>query len=76
MITTADGGLRFAMPSNTAPELELPPKPIPPEPGDCCGGGCAQCVFDIYDRELERWEQQVAEILKQREPGDAKDRHP
>jgi hypothetical protein len=25
-------------------------------------------VFDVYDEMLERWERQVAEILRQREP--------
>lgn len=48
-------------------DLELPPKPEPPAPGDCCGGGCARCVFDVYDEQLERWERQVAEIVKRRE---------
>lgn len=41
----------------------LPPKPAPPEPGDCCGGGCARCVFDVYQDELARWEKEVEEIL-------------
>ena len=47
---------------------DLPPRPQPPEPGDCCGGGCARCVFDFYAEELERWERQVEEVLKRREP--------
>ena len=46
------------------PGLELPPKPEPPAPGDCCGGGCARCVLDVYAEELERWEQRVAELRK------------
>jgi hypothetical protein len=46
----------------TSPEDLLPPKPTPPEPGECCGGGCARCVHDIYDELLERWERQVADI--------------
>jgi hypothetical protein len=49
-------------------EPQLPPRPTPPEPGDCCGGGCARCVLDVYADELARWERQVAEILEQREP--------
>jgi hypothetical protein len=57
-------------------DLELPPKPTPPEPGECCGGGCARCVFDLYEDELARWERQVAEILKQREGDGEKNRHP
>jgi hypothetical protein len=44
----------------------LPPRPIPPEPGECCGGGCARCVHDVYQDELERWEREVAEILERR----------
>lgn len=41
----------------------LPPKPVPPDPGECCGGGCARCVFDVYEEQLERWERECAEIL-------------
>ncbi|MGH8541208.1 MAG: oxidoreductase-like domain-containing protein [Stenotrophobium sp.] len=43
---------------------DLPPRPEAP---DCCGGGCAICVLDGYQDELERWEKQCTEILKQRE---------
>lgn len=46
----------------------LPPKPVPPDPGECCGGGCARCVFDVYEEQLERWERECAEILG-RQPG-------
>ena len=53
--------------SPAASPAELPPKPQAPEPGDCCGGGCARCVFDVYDEMLERWQRQVDEILKERE---------
>ena len=52
-------------------EPELPPKPVPPEPGDCCGGGCARCVFDVYDEMLERWQRQVDEIVGRRDGGPA-----
>ena len=45
----------------------LPPKPVPPEPGDCCGGGCARCVLDVYQDELARWEREVAALLAARE---------
>jgi hypothetical protein len=34
----------------------LPPKPQPPQDYDCCGGGCADCEFKIYLRELGRWQ--------------------
>jgi hypothetical protein len=50
-------------------EPELPPKPEPPAPGDCCGGGCARCVFDVYEELLERWQRQVDDILSRSERG-------
>jgi hypothetical protein len=48
------------------PDVELPPRPQAPEPGECCGGGCARCVLDVYAEQLERWERQVAQLLQQR----------
>jgi Oxidoreductase-like protein, N-terminal len=35
------------------------PAPVPPEkpdPGDCCGGGCVRCVYDVYEDALERYQ--------------------
>jgi hypothetical protein len=33
------------------------PQPPPePDPRDCCGEGCANCVLDLYDAALERYE--------------------
>lgn len=40
-------------------EEPLPPRP---EAGDCCNGGCAVCVLEGYDEEVERWERECAEI--------------
>ncbi|XP_051044326.1 NADH-cytochrome b5 reductase-like isoform X2 [Phodopus roborovskii] len=31
-------------------------KPVEPLPSQCCGSGCSPCVFDLYSRDLERWE--------------------
>ena len=39
------------------------PRPIPPEkplPGDCCGSGCAVCVLDAYQEELDDYESRLA----------------
>lgn len=33
-----------------------PTPPIEPQAGDCCGGGCVPCVYEIYEMELERYE--------------------
>ncbi|MDO9452698.1 MAG: oxidoreductase-like domain-containing protein [Stagnimonas sp.] len=43
------------MATNT--ENQLGPRPEPPSQENCCRGDCApNCVFDIYERELERWQ--------------------
>ncbi|XP_071073529.1 NADH-cytochrome b5 reductase-like isoform X2 [Dasypus novemcinctus] len=31
-------------------------RPVEPLPSQCCGSGCSPCVFDIYHRDLARWE--------------------
>lgn len=37
-------------------ETWLQLRPVQPLPSQCCGGGCSPCVFDIYHRDLARWE--------------------
>lgn len=39
-----------------------PPRPELPEPGDCCGGGCERCVFDVYEDHLREWQEAVAAL--------------
>jgi hypothetical protein len=48
------------------PDAKLPPPPEPPAPGDCCRSDCSPCVYEIYERALERWEREVEAILKAR----------
>ena len=34
------------------------PKPQPPEPPDinaCCASGCDPCIFDLYEKAMERY---------------------
>ncbi len=52
--------------------LELPPEPSPPDPGECCGGGCHYCVYDAYEQALADWRQQVERIRAQRAERSAK----
>ncbi|XP_072853749.2 NADH-cytochrome b5 reductase-like isoform X1 [Pogona vitticeps] len=35
-------------------------KPSEPLPSQCCGSGCKPCIFDIYQKELEQWEEAKA----------------
>jgi hypothetical protein len=54
-----------------------PPKPpVPPEPGDCCGEGCPNCVLDVYDAALERYRRALLEWearQARRAPGTGRD---
>jgi hypothetical protein len=51
--------------STVPPEPTLPPQPEMPISSDCCGGGCADCVFTLYSRDLREWEREVKEIRRQ-----------
>jgi hypothetical protein len=37
-----------------------PLRPVEPDAADCCGEGCARCVFDVYEEALERYEVALA----------------
>lgn len=43
-----------------APHDDPPPTP-PVEPAleDCCGSGCVPCIFDIYQQQRERYEEEL-----------------
>ncbi|KAK1359868.1 Oxidoreductase-like domain-containing protein [Heracleum sosnowskyi] len=44
-------------------EVEIPPPPEKPLPGDCCGSGCVRCVWDIYYEELDEYNNLVKNKL-------------
>ena len=37
-----------------------PQRPSEPDPADCCGEGCARCVYDVYEAALARYEEALA----------------
>ncbi|WP_233806182.1 oxidoreductase-like domain-containing protein [Paraburkholderia sp. HP33-1] len=44
------------MPRATPSDDPPPQPPARPDLDDCCHSGCTQCVFDLYDEALERYE--------------------
>jgi hypothetical protein len=43
----------------SAPDPQ-PSRPSEPDPADCCGEGCVNCVFDVYEAALEKYEAELA----------------
>lgn len=43
---------------------KLPPKPVEPDPSECCGRGCERCVFIYYEEALKKWEKKLEEISR------------
>lgn len=41
-------------------ETKKPVEPRKPEPHECCGTGCIPCVMDLYDEDLQQYEQELA----------------
>ena len=43
------------------PDNDPPPqRPSEPDPADCCGEGCVNCVYDVYEAALARYEKDLA----------------
>ncbi|MES2490979.1 MAG: oxidoreductase-like domain-containing protein [Pseudomonadota bacterium] len=53
-----------AVPDTALLDPELPPQPERPLANDCCGGGCADCVFTLYLRDMKIWNKEVKEIQR------------
>ncbi|CAN7361818.1 hypothetical protein LJR225_002193 [Phenylobacterium sp. LjRoot225] len=40
----------------------LPPPPARPDDRECCGRGCCPCIFDYYEKALQRWRDKIQEL--------------
>lgn len=49
------------IPRSTNPGKLAPPRPQEPDPSECCGRGCDPCIYDYYERALERWRRSVSD---------------
>ena len=47
-----------------ASEQNLQTLPRRPVMGECCGRGCAPCVWDYYERALERWRERTRDAVQ------------
>jgi hypothetical protein len=53
-----------------SPSDPPPIPPVAPDPGDCCGEGCVNCIYDVYEASLERY-RTLLEAWQARHPDDA-----
>jgi hypothetical protein len=44
--------------------IKIPVKPLEPSDEECCGSGCRLCVMDIYEKKIEKYENEIYEIEK------------
>ena len=50
-------------------EVDPPPQaPLAPTADDCCQGGCARCVYDLYEDALDRYRADLAAWQARRAP--------
>lgn len=42
-------------------EMPLPEAPLPPDDSMCCGNGCENCVWTVYQSELDAYRRRQAE---------------
>ena len=54
--------------ANPREKDDPPPRRPAPDPGDCCGGGCVRCVYDLHDEAMARYEAALA-AWRGRHPG-------
>ena len=62
-VTSLDHGPIAELDARTIGSQIFPPAPEHPLDSDCCGGGCTPCVMDIYQQELELWQEECAHIM-------------
>ena len=46
-----------------------PAPPVRPSADDCCQGGCARCVYDLYEDAMDRYRADLAAWNARRTPG-------
>jgi Oxidoreductase-like protein, N-terminal len=45
--------------------MQSPPvEPNKPNDDDCCGNGCVNCVWDVYERDFEKFKEEMGKYQK------------
>ncbi|HEY7903096.1 MAG TPA: oxidoreductase-like domain-containing protein [Casimicrobiaceae bacterium] len=57
------------MAGTTSDDDRKPAAPEPPEPADCCGGGCERCVYDLHEEAMDRWREALRQWQARHAPG-------
>ncbi|XP_077189769.1 NADH-cytochrome b5 reductase-like isoform X2 [Paroedura picta] len=58
--TCTSSGSSFHQTMDDSEDDWLSLKPQEPLPAQCCGSGCKPCIYDVYQKELEQWEEAKA----------------
>ena len=45
-----------------------PQRPNEPDSADCCGEGCVNCIYDVYEAALLRYEKDLAAWRARQQP--------
>lgn len=40
---------------------DIPLPPEKPSANECCGGGCAPCIYDYYYEAMEKWQEKYGD---------------
>lgn len=64
---------RFSSAAPARPPQPASPRPQMPDPGECCGNDCRDCVLDEYAAELKAWQDAQAVAILAAAPAPAED---
>ena len=49
---------------NLSKKTSPPPPPVEPPATECCGRGCSPCVYDYYEKALNRWKEKYQTVVE------------
>jgi hypothetical protein len=50
--------------TNLSENIALPPPPVEPPAAECCGRGCDPCIYDYYEKALNRWNEKYQTVVR------------